>query len=161
MKTIVLILTVMLYTFNSFSQISEFEHIFGDKNVQRLNTLLENCETTILKKQFPNLDTKAAYMALLDNVSVDKMDFQTHVTEDTKALMTITAGDNSFNLSDLYTKALELTPEKTDYVDQYLIYASSGMPISPKTIARSILRNDADLNDYYVKRLIVVNIVYK
>jgi len=70
--------------------------------------------------------------------------------------------DVQINFNSIYLKALEETPNKSKFVEYYLENIKmTGDPVHPFLMSNYILKNDIDINDYFTKRLIFINMFYK
>ena len=70
--------------------------------------------------------------------------------------------DVQINFNSIYLKALEETPNKSKFVEYYLENIKmTGDPVHPFLMSNYILKNDIDMNDYFTKRLIFINMFYK
>ena len=70
--------------------------------------------------------------------------------------------DVQINFNSIYLKALEETPNKSKFVEYYLENIKmTGDPVHPFLMSNYILKNDIDINDYFTKRLIFINIFYR
>ena len=70
--------------------------------------------------------------------------------------------DVQINFNSIYLKALEEIPNKSKFVEYYLKNIKmTADPIHPYRMSDYILRNDIDINDYFTKRLIFINMFYK
>lgn len=66
------------------------------------------------------------------------------------------------HLSGLYIKALKKISNKSEFIKNYLHYIQiTADPIHPNTMSNYILMNDIDVNDYFVKRILFINNVYR
>nr|WP_299032390.1 hypothetical protein [uncultured Tenacibaculum sp.] len=66
------------------------------------------------------------------------------------------------NLSGLYIKALKKISNKSEFIKNYLHNIQiTADPIHPNTMSNYILMNNIDVNDYFVKRILFVNNVYR
>jgi len=66
------------------------------------------------------------------------------------------------NLNGLYTKSLEKASAKSNLVENYLETLNlSGSFISPIILASNILNNEIDTSNYFVKIIILTNIIYR
>ena len=66
------------------------------------------------------------------------------------------------NLSGLYIKALKKISNKSEFIKNYLHNIQiTADPIHPHTMSNYILMNNIDVNDYFVKRILFVNTVYR
>jgi len=59
-----------------------------------------------------------------------------------------------------YTRALNSISNKSDFLTEYLDMRDAVGTIDPKLIADQMLETKVDLNDYFIKRLIVTEIMY-
>ena len=59
-----------------------------------------------------------------------------------------------------YTRALNSIPNKSRYMIKYLDLREAAGTIDPFIIAKQMLESKVDLNDYFIKRLIITEIVY-
>ncbi len=59
-----------------------------------------------------------------------------------------------------YTRALNSIENKSRFLIGYLDMRDAAGTIDPRLIAYRMLDNKVDLNDYFIKRLIVTEIVY-
>ena len=70
--------------------------------------------------------------------------------------------DVQINLNSIYQKALEEIPNKSKFVKYYLKNIKmTSAPIHPFWMSNYIFKNDVDINDYFTKRLIFINMFYK
>lgn len=66
------------------------------------------------------------------------------------------------NMIGSYIKALEEISNKTKFIDFYLENIKmTADPIHPYRMSEYILNNNIDINDYFTKRLIFINIIYR
>jgi hypothetical protein len=71
-------------------------------------------------------------------------------------------GDVQINVNSIYLKALEEIPNKSKFVEYYLKNIKLiGDPIHPFLMSNYIFKNNVDINDYFTKRLIFINMFYK
>ncbi len=71
-------------------------------------------------------------------------------------------GDVQINFNSIYLKALEEIPNKSKFVEYYLENITiRADPIPPFWMSYYILKNDIDINDYFTKRLIFINMFYR
>lgn len=71
-------------------------------------------------------------------------------------------GDVQINFNSIYLKALEEIPNKSKFVKYYLENIKmTADPIPPFWMSQYILKNDIDINNYFTKRLIFINMFYK
>jgi hypothetical protein len=69
--------------------------------------------------------------------------------------------DVQINFNSIYLIALEETPNKSKFVEYYLENIKmTGDPVHPFLMSNYILKNDIDINDYFTKRLIFINMFY-
>ncbi|GAA4280383.1 hypothetical protein [Gaetbulibacter aestuarii] len=59
-----------------------------------------------------------------------------------------------------YSRALNSISKKSDFLVDYLDIREAAGTIDPKFIAKRMLESKVDLNDYFIKRLIITEIVY-
>tara|TARA_B110000967_G_scaffold74654_1_gene77208 strand:+ start:133 stop:798 length:666 start_codon:yes stop_codon:yes gene_type:complete len=70
--------------------------------------------------------------------------------------------DVQINFNSIYLKALEEIPNKSKFVEYYLENIKmTADPIHPFWMSQYILKNDIDINDYFTKRLIFINMFYR
>ena len=70
--------------------------------------------------------------------------------------------DVQINFNSIYLKALEEISNKSKFVEYYLKNIKmTGTPIPPFRMSNYILKNDIDINDYFTKRLIFINMFYR
>ena len=70
--------------------------------------------------------------------------------------------DVQINFNSIYLKALEEIPNKSKFVKYYLENIKmTANPIHPYRMSDYILKNDIDINDYFTKRLIFINMFYR
>jgi hypothetical protein len=70
--------------------------------------------------------------------------------------------DVQINFNSIYLKALEEIPNKSKFVEFYLKNIKmTADPIHPFLMSHYILKNNIDINDYFTKRLIFINMFYK
>ena len=66
------------------------------------------------------------------------------------------------NLSGLYMEALKKIPNKSDFIKYYLDYIeTTGERMQPYAISGYILKNNIDLNDYMVRRILFINNIFR
>ena len=66
------------------------------------------------------------------------------------------------NIIGSYIKALEEISNKSKFIDFYLEYIkTTNDPVHPYRMSNYILKNDIDINDYFTKRLIFINMFYR
>jgi hypothetical protein len=70
--------------------------------------------------------------------------------------------DVQINFNSIYLKALEEIPNKSKFVEYYLENIKmTADPIHTFWMSQYILKNDIDINDYFTKRLIFINMFYR
>ena len=69
--------------------------------------------------------------------------------------------DVQINMIGNYLKALEEIPNKSKFVEYYLKNIKMAGRIRPFWMSQYILKNDIDINDYFTKRLIFINMFYR
>ena len=67
---------------------------------------------------------------------------------------------NGINYVGSYTRALNSISNKSRFLTGYLDMRDAAGTIDPRLIAHRMLESKVDLNDYFIKRLIVTEIVY-
>jgi hypothetical protein len=66
-----LIILLLLCSCSNKSEIAEFENTLGKENIETLNSLVIDFETTFLKKKYPNSSTEKAYVKYLTEIESD------------------------------------------------------------------------------------------
>ena len=70
--------------------------------------------------------------------------------------------DVQINMIGYYLKALEGMSNKSKFVEYYLKNIKiTADPIHTYRMSEYILNNNIDLNDYFTKRLIFINMIYR
>jgi len=85
-------------------------------------------------------------------------------SEKTETLSLLKKSKNrvQINISGLYIKALKQITNKSKFIESYIENIEiTGEPITPYAMSEYILNNNIDMNDYFVKRLIFINMVYR
>ena len=66
------------------------------------------------------------------------------------------------NLTGSYIKALEKISNKSNFINFYLEHIKmTATPMLPPLLANYILKNNINTNDYFVKRIIYINQIYR
>lgn len=101
-------------------------------------------------------------------MSIDgSFDYNIHVSErflktSTKidSLISISKNSVEINNTGSYSYALQLIPEKSEFLKKFINDRQSGGRMDSGTVARRLLFNNVDFDDYFIKRLIITEIVY-
>lgn len=59
-----------------------------------------------------------------------------------------------------YSYALQLIPEKSEFLEKFIYDRQSAGIMSSTMVSKRLLFNNVDLNNYFIKRLIITEIVY-
>lgn len=229
-KEIKISLIVLFFPFLMFSQQSDFENVLGEKNVESLNSLIDDFENNYLNKVYPKLEVKDAYkkylvdlvrngmkldknssitnnvkrfnktalkldvFCLADTVYVDRSDLNTkHIKEDIITVYNCKRIDGKiferkqttpyykntldidyeiikskntkvFNLDGLFFKALQkasLKPNNIQLKEYIHNINNTAHLLAPYTVVRQILMNHYNTDNYFIKRIILLNVVYE
>ena len=221
MKKIAFIILTFIISFSIYSQQIVFEKTLGKENVEILNYLIKDFETTTLKKEYPNLKTENAYEEFLkdilkynysllenkifpesklklnvycvpDSIWIEKRELSSTKKSEmikTKYKCLNPNGEIIYSSSIIYccnekNKTLELFEKQKEYVQINMIgtyikalekVASESEiikfylenikvtadPIHPYRMSEYILKNNIDINNYFTKRLIFINMFYR
>jgi hypothetical protein len=85
-----------------------------------------------------------------------------NVKSETLKLLERLKEDVQINMIGSYIKALEKVSKESEVIESYLENIKmTAEPIRPYAMAEHILKNNIDTNDYFIKRLIFINMIYR
>ncbi|MBA6153189.1 hypothetical protein [Gelidibacter maritimus] len=230
MKHSLLLILILTFGCSNQKDIKEFEAILGKENSETLTYIVNDFESDVLKRKYPNISTKKAYNQFLKELSQNQTEIRQKVSEDSRNLFeksnlkleiysvpdsiwierdseklainkynnptlkikrkylradgTFRYGTsisslqdqepidedaiiieshknwNELNYDGRYSIALNAIANKSDFLNEYLKVRDASGIIDPKYIAERMLESKVDLNDYFIKRLIITEIVY-
>ncbi|RXJ51215.1 hypothetical protein [Gelidibacter gilvus] len=118
---------------------------------------------TFSNNNYPTLNIKRKYLmpdgTFRYGTSVSSFQYKEPIDDDS---VIIESRKNwiDINYDGRYSRALNAISNKSDFLTEYLkIRDASGM-IDPRFIAERMLESKVDLNNYFIKRLIITEIVY-
>lgn len=221
---IVKALVLLIFIINcSGNKTTEFDKILGTENSKTLNLLVSEFENDFLKRQYPNLDTKSAYLKFVTEISEGKTEHFVEYPEKSRDLFNkstfrleiycvvdstwieknpwndktlLVKGrtkclnpDGSFengsmempfneneipkdsiqkryinfvetNFNGKYLKALNSISDKSDFLSTFADARSNFGIIATDIVAKQMLSYEIDMNDYYIRRIIVIELSY-
>jgi hypothetical protein len=155
------------------NRIAEFEKILGDEQTKSVNLLVSDFEVN-LDKIYPDLPTEKAYRKYLDEMisdsttNWDKFKFQAEQTNSVfhKSGLwdEIYTKDSVYGLQinavGKYMQALYAVKNSDSLINKYWDKREVAGMMPKELIVRGILSSDPDFNDYFHKRIVVLEFSY-
>ncbi|WP_298311097.1 hypothetical protein [uncultured Aquimarina sp.] len=173
MQKFLLILILILASSCSQKQadnrIPEFEKVLGERETKSLNLLVSDFEKN-LSKIYPDLTTEKAYQQYLtDMISSsttdwNKFKFQSDKTntefKESRLWNDIYTKDSVYGLQvnrvGKYMRALHKIKDSDSLIKKYWTEREAAGIMQNKLVVNGILRSNPDFNDYFHKRIVVI-----
>jgi len=170
---IILLLTFSCSQNHTDKRISEFEKILGNEQTKSVNSLVSDFEVN-LNKIYPNLPIEKAYRKYLDEMisdsttNWDKFKFQSDQTnsEFHKSGLwdEIYTKDSVYGLqinqAGKYMHALNAVQNSDSLINKYWDKRQVAGMMKKEFVVRGILSSNPDFNDYFHKRIVVLEFSY-
>ena len=170
---IILLLTISCSQKQTDKRISEFEKILGDEPSKSVNSLVSDFEVN-LNKLYPNLPTEKAYRKYLKEMisdsttNWDKFKFQSDQTNSefhkSGLWNEIYTKDSVYGLqinqAGKYMRALYAIKDSDSLINRYWDKREAAGMMPNELIVRGILSSNPDFNDYFHKRIAVLEFSY-
>ncbi|MCL8008958.1 hypothetical protein M8845_16120 [Gelidibacter japonicus] len=118
---------------------------------------------TFNKNNNPTLNIKRKYLrpdgTFRYGTSISSFQYKEPMDEDS-IIIESRKNWNDINYDGRYSRALNAISNKSDFLTEYLKIRDAAGMIDPRFIAERMLESKVDLNDYFIKRLIITEIVY-
>lgn len=143
--------------------IKEFETTLGKKNIEVLNLLVNKFEL-FLSKEYPSLEIEDAYYQFLLDIKNNKEFESDYFLSEEDRQVYIKSGfkneiydsENNVNQTGRYMLALSLVKDSDSLIKKYFKNRQAVGTIHNILFANSILSNDPNFNNYFHKRIVVL-----
>jgi len=197
----IIMILLLVFSCSTKSEITEFDFFLGKSNIETLNFMVIDFETSFLKKKYPNSTIKEAYLKYLIDIESNiqgnwekpskksiakfnkskfkkiiygipdsiysKGEYQSgtlkaNISKVNNEDSLIKKLKNHYDINHFgkYRKALTIVSKKNKFIKSYLKMTKEDGMLDPRRIAHEILIADLDFDDYFIKRLIITEIVY-
>ena len=129
------------------------DSIWIEPNPQELNSNYENIPMLKIKRKFLKPDGTFDY-----NISESFFRYKKSMNVD--SIIESRKNWVHINYAGSYIKALNSISNKSQFLTEYLDMRDKAGRIDQRQIADKMLKNKVDLSDYFIKRLIITEIIY-
>ena len=123
----------------------------------------DSVKLTFNKNNNPTLNIKRKYLmpdgTFRYETSVSSFQYKEPIDEDS-VIIESRKNWTDINYDGRYSRALNAISNKSDFLTEYLKIRDASGKIDPRFIAERMLESKVDLNNYFIKRLILTEIVY-
>ena len=169
MRITIFFLFIILFSCKGDNFINKFENEFGHDNAKVLTNFVHKFENDYLKKKYPNSTIQIAYKKFLldyrsnpdsvNNLNLSNIKDQFYNSDIYNEIFEeIELKHQPLNYTGKYHIALNKIRERSNFLNLYIDKRNSAVSIVIQFVIPQFLNDEIDLNDYFVKRLIVTDI---